>query len=410
VFPSTWWVGGVLLVVLSLIQVGKSTFTGGAGLLHLVKGIAQYVVITACALGVLTALVDAADAAALGILESGLGVDSWHGIAAANSAWQNGVNAVSGAGLGLLALLGVLPAAIALLVAALVREAAILVIAATIPILAAGLVAEATTRWFWTGLRWLLALVMLTPSVALTLTIGLKLAAGIAGGTTATTASTDAGQSAVAAFVGAGVLLISVFCPLALFKLFAFVDPATPSGQRLRTTMAPSGFGTSPAGATGSTAGTAGHDNQTSDQVESRWTTAIGRFSEAHRRMGSAAQTAMSTAAPILAAAGVGDGADPEPTPDARGRRANTESNGSQPNPAENEQPPESPPVDPPAPPAPPTLSGDDPDGPGGGPGGPRPGSSGPGDAAPGGSAGGSASGSAGGGSSAASTAAVAAV
>ena len=204
VLPATLWVGGTLLVILSLIQVGKAAISGGTGLLHLFKGIAQYVVVTASGLGLLAGFVTAANAAALGILSSGLHVDSWAGIATANSAWQNTVNAVSGAGLGLIALLGVIPAAISLLVTALVREAAILVIAATIPIVAAGLVAEATARWFWTALRWLLALVLLTPTVAVVMAVGLQLAAGAAGGTqpAGAAASTDAGQSAVTALVG----------------------------------------------------------------------------------------------------------------------------------------------------------------------------------------------------------------
>ncbi|MGB8385650.1 MAG: type IV secretion system protein, partial [Dermatophilaceae bacterium] len=212
--------------------------------------------------------------------------DSWAGIASANSAWQNSVNAVSGAGLGLIALLGVIPAAISLLVTALVREAAILVIAATIPIVAAGLVAEATARWFWTALRWLLALVLLTPTVAIVMAVGLQLAAGAAGGTQTAgqTAGTDAGQSAVTALVAAAVLLVSVFCPLALFKLFAFVDPGTPSGQRLRTSMADN----STAGTAASSTGTTRQESDTREQVESRWTQALARVSEAHRVLGSA--------------------------------------------------------------------------------------------------------------------------
>jgi len=225
VMPATVWVGAVLLVVLCFVQVGKAAISGGSGLAQLFKGIAQYMVVSVSALGILMVLVTAANAAALGIIAAGLHAGSWQGISAANTPWQNGVNGVSGAGLGLIALLGVLPAAIGLLVAALVREASILVIAATIPILAAGLVAEATARWFWTGLRWLLALIMLTPAVAIVLSLGLQLAAGAASATAATTS--DTGQQAVTAFVGAGVLLVSVFCPLALFKLFAFIDPGT---------------------------------------------------------------------------------------------------------------------------------------------------------------------------------------
>src|SRR6186997_454729 len=149
---------------------------GDPGLGHRVpsqgRGIAQYMIVTAAALGILTTLVSAADAAARGILAAGLNAHSWQGISAANAPWQNAVHGVSGAGLGLIALLGVLPAAIGLVVAALVRQASILVIAATIPILAAGLVAEATARWFWTGLRWMFALIMLTPAVAIVISIG----------------------------------------------------------------------------------------------------------------------------------------------------------------------------------------------------------------------------------------------
>ena len=121
VMPATIWVGGVLLVLLSFIQVGKAAMSGGAGLLHLFKGIAQYMIVTAAALGILTTLVTAADAAARGILATGLHADSWQGITAANAPWQNAVHGVSGAGLGLIALLGVLPAAIGLIVATLVR-------------------------------------------------------------------------------------------------------------------------------------------------------------------------------------------------------------------------------------------------------------------------------------------------
>ena len=319
VMPATIWTGGVLLVLLSFVQVGKAAMSGGGGLLHLFKGIAQYMIITACALSILTTLVAAADAAARGILAAGLGAHSWQGITAANAPWQNAVHGVSGAGLGLIALLGVLPATIGLMVAALVREASILVIAATIPILAAGLVAEATARWFWTGLRWMFALIMLTPAVAIVITIGFKLAASASAGTGRQ--STDAGQQAVTAFIGAAVLLISVFCPLAMFKLFAFMDPGTPSGHSLRTTMASIGSGSSsPSGtATGAAAVNGGspgssavtpQEADASDSVDSRWASAIASMSAPHRIMAAGTSAAMSSAAPVLEAAGVGAGAD----------------------------------------------------------------------------------------------------
>jgi len=319
VMPATIWVGAVLLVLLCLVQVAKAALSGGAGLAHLFTGIAQYMIISVSALSLLVVLVTAANAAALGILASGLHTSTWQGVATSNTAWQNGVAGVSGAGLGLIALLGVLPAAIGLLVAALVREASILVIAATIPILAAGLVAEVSARWFWTGLRWLFALIMLTPAVAVVLSIGLQLAIGAANATGTTAA--DTGQQAVTALVGAAVLLISVFCPLAMFKLFAFIDPGTPSGQRLRTSLSDIGAGStsrtgpstasqSPASPSSSGAGGSGDD--ASEQIDSRWAAAVGKLSAPHRAMASGAQTAMSSAGPVLSAVGVGAGADPD--------------------------------------------------------------------------------------------------
>jgi|GEM_PF-1623478 len=321
VMPATIWVGAVLLVLLSFVQLGKAAMTGGSGLLHLFKGIGQCVAITACALGLLTTLVTAADAAARGIMSAGLHTSSWQGITAANAPWQNAVHGVSGAGLGLIALLGVLPAAIGLMVAALVREASILVIAATIPILAAGLVAEATARWFWTGLRWMFALIMLTPAVAIVISIGFKLAASASAGAGTGPQTSDAGQQAVTAFIGAAVLLISVFCPLALFKLFAFMDPGTPSGHSLRTSLSEFGSGSGAAAGAAASAGVGGgggafsgaatpQECEASDSVDSRWASALSALSAPHRMMAAGTTAAMSGAGPVLEAAGVGAGAD----------------------------------------------------------------------------------------------------
>ena len=315
VMPATIWVGAVLLVLLSFVQLAKAAMSGGSGLLQLFKGIGQYMIATAAALGILTTLVTAADAAARGILAAGLNANSWQGITAQNAPWQNAVHGVSGAGLGMIALLGVLPAAIGLMVAALVREASILVIAATVPILAAGLVAEATARWFWTGMRWMLALIMLTPAVAIVLSIGFKLAASASGGSGP--ASAGAGQQAVTAFIGAAVLLISVFCPLALFKLFAFMDPGTPSGHSLRTSL--SDFGSGSSAVAGGAAGGGGampsgaattQEAGASEAVDSRWASALSSLSAPHRVMAAGTTAAMSGAGAVLEAAGVGAGAD----------------------------------------------------------------------------------------------------
>ena len=160
-----------------------------------------------------------------------------------------------------------------------------------------------------------------------------------------------------------------------MFKLFAFVDPGTPSGQRLRTSMAD----TSSAGTAASSSGTTRQESDTREQVESRWTQALGRVSEAHRVLGSAAQSAMSSAAPVLAAAGVGEGTDPDPTPGSRrgggstrgadsstGSTGPTGSNGQEQGSPPSDPPTAEPPTPPdviPPPPSPPTDQGPGPGG-----------------------------------------------
>ena len=64
------------------------------------------------------------------------------------------------------------------------------------PILAGGLVFDATTRWFWTGLRWMVALLLLTPAIALVTVIGLQTRpARLAASTTDGDAASSAVQS-----------------------------------------------------------------------------------------------------------------------------------------------------------------------------------------------------------------------
>src|SRR5450759_2502678 len=60
-------------------------------------------------------------------------------------------------------------------------------------------------------------LIMLTPALAIVISIGFKLAASASAG--GGPASADAGQQAGPAFIGAAVLLISVFCPVAVEEL-----------------------------------------------------------------------------------------------------------------------------------------------------------------------------------------------
>ena len=301
VLPTVLWLGAFVVVVLAFVQIGRAALDGGKGFATLLVGIAQYAVISAGGLGFLAVLISASDALAIGLLQGGLHVDNWAGINAQNSVLGNAVHTVGGVGLGLIGLFVLIPAAFFLVVETLVRHASILVLAATIPLLAAGLVQESTTRWFWTGLRWMFALLMMSPAIALVMVIGLRLAAGATG---ADGASQSAGMALVQLVVSSAVMLISLLCPLALFKLFAFMDPTTISGARMRGSFAAAGGGPT------------GSSSVAQDAGEGSDADTAGRFASAMSGAGplarSGATNAASTAAGMLDTVGAGHGGSPQ--------------------------------------------------------------------------------------------------
>lgn len=105
-----------------------------------------------------------------------------------------------------------------------IRQAIILVVVAVSPIAAAGLLSEATSSWWWRTTRWLIAALLLEPALALVLAAGVGLLSSATG---------------IAALLSAAAVLLSaLFCPWAVYKLLAFVDPATGSGTQLRALAA----------------------------------------------------------------------------------------------------------------------------------------------------------------------------
>jgi hypothetical protein len=100
------------------------------------------------------------------------------------------------------------------------RQAAVTVLVATIPFTAAGLLARSTARWFWISARWILTAIILKPAFALVLVIGLT--------------SVSDSQGVVGLLAGVAVLWVALFSPMALFRLLAFVDPATDTGAAFR--------------------------------------------------------------------------------------------------------------------------------------------------------------------------------
>ncbi|GID63404.1 hypothetical protein Acy02nite_12850 [Actinoplanes cyaneus] len=291
--PMTIWIGLVVLIAMTFVQIGKAVLAGGRGFARILIGLVQYAFITASGLGILAAMVEATNALTTAILKSA-NLSNWEGLAGRSSAWADGVQGLSGVVLGLVALLLVIPASLGFAIEAVARFAGILILGATIAILAAGLVSESAKQMFWTGLRWMLALLFMTPATAFAVVIGENLAIAAAGGHGQ---NTDAGHAIAGALVSGIVLIIALACPMALFKLFAFVDPNSLSGAGVRAFV--SGGGSGGRSAQGGSA-----DSSEGGAEEA----GEGRFAQAMSALGpvGAAMGALSSMGPDLAAKGSG--------------------------------------------------------------------------------------------------------
>lgn len=239
VYPITLWLGLLVALVLSFVSVGRIIYDGGRGIGLFLKGIAQYAVLSAASLSMLVLLVQLAGSLSTGILTAGLKVDDWSGIGSGQSWLEGAARSVSSAGLGVLAVFGLLPAAFGFVIESLIRMGAIEILAATIPILLAGLLAAGTRRWFWLGLRWMMALVFMPVAVALALSIGAGLA--LAGSSAGGGDGSGSVEAVAQALVGAMTMVLALFTPFALFKMFAFMEPNTMGG----TFSMPFGLGSS---------------------------------------------------------------------------------------------------------------------------------------------------------------------
>ncbi|MCW5951343.1 MAG: hypothetical protein KIT69_03705, partial [Propionibacteriaceae bacterium] len=169
------------------------------------------------------------------------------------------------------------------------------------PIAAAGLANETTRAWFWKAFRWFHAAAFTPLLVVLVTGVGMKLAEGVA------TSGATTAQGAIGTAVPAIVLIcIAVVCPLALFKLLAFVDPGTSSGAAMRAGLTASG------GLQGLLRGDAsGTGDSSASQASSSGRSAGEDSAEAATttRASSAIQGAMAVLGPIGRVAAVGLGA-----------------------------------------------------------------------------------------------------
>ncbi|MBB2892141.1 hypothetical protein [Flexivirga oryzae] len=287
VYQYTFWIAGSLVVLMLMIQLGVAAIRrDGKSIATALVGTGQFTLVWSCWVGGAVMVLAAAGGLQRALMLALLKVDSW-------SAWSpfqdistktitDGTVATVLGGMGCLLWL----AAIGHLLVMLTRAGALLVLSTTTPISAAGLVSDVGRPWFWKSLRWFIAAAFSPVIMVLVLGLGVKLSTGVA------TGFTDSTQKAIGTAVpGVVLILISTFCPLALFKLLAFVDPGTTSGAALRAGLDAQGglqgllSGGGGAEDAGSSAASSSDENGTSQGEASGEDATSSRFNKAEGGM-----------------------------------------------------------------------------------------------------------------------------
>src|SRR3954451_9209843 len=237
VLPTTLWIGAAVAGTMIFVQLTVALIRrDGQTLGRVLLGVGQFGLVWVGYLGVAGALVAAAAGLSRGILQAMLDIDRLSAFDPSSSWPREVVDTTVATVLGLSSLLLLIPASFFYLVIMFVREAALLILAATTPISAGGLVSDSTRTWFWKSLRWFISCLLIAPTAALVLGIGVQLSAGVVAGNGDSTA-----QTAGMAVVGAVMIAIGALCPLVLFRLLAFVEPGTASVTALRQSWTDAG-------------------------------------------------------------------------------------------------------------------------------------------------------------------------
>lgn len=236
-YEVTFWMAGVMVLVMFMVQLAMAAGRhDGKGLARAGIGMGQFLIVTGGWIAYTVAITTAAGGLTRAVMEQVMGVTSWNSW----EPWTSfDVKKVTDAGLAtVLGLMGLLMwiAAIGHLLVILARDAALMVLVATGPITAAGLVNEGTRAWFWKAFRWF-HVAAFTPLLVVIVTgVGMKFATGAASG------KAGSMEASVGTALPAIILIcIAVICPVALFKLLAFVDPGTASGASMRAGLAAMG-------------------------------------------------------------------------------------------------------------------------------------------------------------------------
>ena len=260
IWPLMRWVSLVIATGLFFLQLATTMLRGGRGMFRLATGPLAYAIAVGMTAGGIGLLFAAGDGLTTMMLDQGLKADGFVGVldspaaakffipapnldaptgpldpvspqarAESAGALASQLDATTRAVvLGIVAVFAVIPAGLGFLLENIFRLAVFAVLVATSPITAAGLLADATASWFWRGLRWAITAAVLKPALALVLIIGVNML------------SRPTGLSGLLA--AAGVLLVALFCPFALYRLLAFVDPGTNAGMTARGFLNTSGL------------------------------------------------------------------------------------------------------------------------------------------------------------------------
>ncbi len=238
-YGTTFWIAGVLVVIMMMIQLGIAVLRGdGKSLGRAVLGVGQFMVIVAGWVGYAVAVTVAAGGLTRALMESLLNVTTWRQWTVFNDAASVGKSITDGGVAAILMLLGLFVwlAAIGHFVVVLARDAALMILVAVGPIAAAGLANDSTRSWFWKTFRWFHAAVFTPFLVVLVTGMGMKFTTGVP-----TTINGGPEASIGTAVPAVLLILVSIVSPLALFKMLAFVDPGTASGAAMRAGMAAMG-------------------------------------------------------------------------------------------------------------------------------------------------------------------------
>src|SRR4051812_29654246 len=238
VYPVTFGIGATVATLMALVQLGVAAVRrDGQTLGRLLVGLVQFGLVWAGYVGVAALLVTGVSGLTTALLHSLLGIDTMAAFDPSISVGRDLVDGMVATVLGVSSVFLLVPASVGYLLLLLVREAALIVLAATSAISAGGLLAQASSAWFWRSLRWFLAALLVSPVAVLVLGVGVTITEGIVTGAEETSTEAAVGM----AVVGCLLILLGAICPLALFRLLAFVDPGTSSGAALRSSLATSG-------------------------------------------------------------------------------------------------------------------------------------------------------------------------